>query len=186
LIRRLLPLAVFLGLVGLLGFGIYWNEHHEMTEVPSPLIGKPAPQFTLPLLYESDKVVSGKSLLGQAYLLNVFGSWCPTCQYEHPILTGQVKPLGIKLIGLDWKDEPEDAKRWIEQFGNPYDVLITDRDGRAGIDFGVYMAPETFLIDAQGIVRYKRIGMFTPENIRDELLPKIAELTGQVGKRAAQ
>ena len=114
-----------------------------MTEVPSPLIGKPAPQFTLPLLYEPDKTLSGKDLLGKPYLLNVFGSWCPTCQYEHPILTGQIKPLGIKLIGLDWKDEPEDAKRWIAQFGNPYDAVITDRDGRAGIDFGVYMAPET-------------------------------------------
>jgi cytochrome c biogenesis protein CcmG/thiol:disulfide interchange protein DsbE len=185
MIRRLLPLAVFLALVGLLGFGIWWNEHHEMTEVPSPLIGKAAPPFTLPLLYEPDKTVSSNELSGQPYLLNVFGSWCPTCQYEHPILTGQVKPLGIKLIGLDWKDDPEDAKRWIAQFGNPYDLLITDRDGRAGIDFGVYMAPETFLVDAQGIVRYKRIGMLTPENIRDVLLPKIAELTGASAKKAS-
>jgi len=184
MINRLLPLAIFLGLVGLLGFGIYWNTHHEMTEVPSPLIGKPAPAFTLPLLYEPGKTLSGKDLLGKPYLLNVFGSWCPTCQFEHPILTGQIKPLGIKLIGLDWKDEPEDAKRWIAQFGNPYDAVITDRDGRSGIDFGVYMAPETFLIDAEGIVRYKRIGMFTPQNIRDELLPKIAELTGKSAKKA--
>ena len=183
MVNRLLPLAIFLALVGLLGFGIYWNMHHEMSEVPSPLIGKPAPQFTLPLLYEPDKKLSGKDLLGKPYLLNVFGSWCPTCQYEHPSQTGQIKPLGIKLIGLDWKDEPEDAKRWIAQFGNPYDAVITDRDGRSGIDFGVYMAPETFLIDAEGVVRYKRIGMFTPENIRDELLPKIAELTGQAAKK---
>ena len=186
MINRLLPLAIFLALVGLLGFGIYWNTHHEMTEVPSPLIGKAAPPFTLPLLYEPDKTLSGKDLLGKPYLLNVFGSWCPTCQYEHPILTNDIKPLGIKLIGLDWKDEPDDAKRWIAQFGNPYDIVITDRDGRSGIDFGVYMAPETFLIDAEGVVRYKRIGMFTPENIRDELLPKIAELTGQAAKKAAQ
>jgi cytochrome c biogenesis protein CcmG/thiol:disulfide interchange protein DsbE len=184
MINRLLPLAIFLALVGLLGFGIYWNTHHEMTEVPSPLIGKPAPQFTLPLLYEPGKTLSGKDLLGKPYLLNVFGSWCPTCQFEHPILTGQIKPLGIKLIGLDWKDEPDDAKRWIAQFGNPYDAIITDRDGRSGIDFGVYMAPETFLVDAEGIVRYKRIGMFTPENIRDELLPKIVELTSANAKQA--
>jgi cytochrome c biogenesis protein CcmG/thiol:disulfide interchange protein DsbE len=183
MVNRLLPLAVFLALVGLLAFGIYWNTHHEMTEVPSPLIGKPAPAFTLPLLYEPAKTLSGKDLLGKPYLLNVFGSWCPTCQFEHPILTGQIKPLGIKLIGLDWKDEPDDAKRWIAQFGNPYDAVITDRDGRSGIDFGVYMAPETFLIDAEGVVRYKRIGMFTPENIRDELLPKIAELSGQTQKK---
>ena len=183
MIKRLLPLAVFFALVGLLGFGIWWNKHHEMSEVPSPLIGKPAPEFTLPLLYDSTKSLSRKELLGAPYLLNVFGSWCPTCQDEHPVLTQQIKPLGIKLVGLDWKDEPDDAKRWIAQFGNPYDVLITDRDGRAGIDFGVYMAPETFLIDAQGVVRYKRIGMFTPENIRDELLPKIAELTGRGATR---
>jgi cytochrome c biogenesis protein CcmG, thiol:disulfide interchange protein DsbE len=175
--NRYVPLYAFFALVTLLAFGIYWNMHHEMSEVPSPLIGKPAPEFTLPLLYESEKTVSAKQLLGAPYLLNVFGSWCPTCQYEHPILAQQIKPLGIKLIGLDWKDEPDDAKRWIAQFGNPYDALITDRDGRAGIDFGVYMAPETFLVDAKGVVRYKRIGMFTQENIRDELLPKIAEMT---------
>jgi len=183
MIRRLLPLMAFFALVGLLLFGIEWNKHHEMSEVPSPLIGKPAPDFTLPLLYDSTKSVSQKDLLGAPYLLNVFGSWCPTCQDEHPILTNQIKPLGIKLVGLDWKDEPEDAKRWIAQFGNPYDLLITDRDGHAGIDFGVYMAPETFLIDAQGVVRYKRIGMFTPQNIRDELLPKVAELTGKAAPR---
>lgn len=176
MINRLLPLLVFIALAGLLGFGIYWNTHHEMTEVPSPLIGKPAPEFTLPLLYDSTKSLAQKELLGKPYLLNVFGSWCPTCQYEHPILTAQVKPLGIKLVGLDWKDQPDDAKRWLAQFGNPYDAVITDQDGRTGIDFGVYMAPETFLVDAQGMVRYKRIGMFTPELVRSELMPKIAEL----------
>jgi cytochrome c biogenesis protein CcmG, thiol:disulfide interchange protein DsbE len=174
---RLLPLAVFVALVGLLAFGIHWNEHHEMTEVPSPLIGKPAPDFSLPFLYDPDKTLSARDLLGKPYVLNVFGSWCPTCQYEHPILTDYVKKLGIKLVGLDWRDEPEDARRWLARFGNPYDAVITDRDGRAGIDFGVYMAPESFLVDAQGMIRYKRIGMFTPELIKSDLLPKIAELS---------
>lgn len=183
MIARLLPLAVFAALVGLLLFGIEWNKHHEMTEVPSPLIGKAAPEFTLPLLYDSTKSVSRKELLGKPYLLNVFGSWCPTCQFEHPILTAQIKPLGIKLVGLDWKDQPEDAKRWLAQFGNPYDAVITDQDGRAGIDFGVYMAPESFLVDAQGMIRYKRIGMFTPETIKSELLPKIAELNKPAAAR---
>jgi cytochrome c biogenesis protein CcmG/thiol:disulfide interchange protein DsbE len=180
---RLLPFVVFVALCALLGFGIYWNTHHEMTEVPSPLIGKQAPEFTLPYLYEPSKTLGAKDLHGAPYLLNVFGSWCPTCQDEHPILTRDIKPLGIKLIGLDWKDDPDEAKRWIGQFGNPYDAIITDREGNAGIDFGVYMAPETFLVDANGIIRYKRIGMFTPENIRDELLPKIAELRD--GRRVA-
>lgn len=177
MIHRLLPLIVFVALVALLGFGIHWNEHHEMTEVPSPLIGKPAPEFTLPLLYESTKTVSRKDLLGKPYLLNVFGSWCPTCQYEHPILTAEAKRIGVPLIGLDWRDDPEDAKRWLAQFGNPYSAVLTDRDGRAGIDFGVYMAPETFLVDAHGMIRYKRIGMFTPELIKTELMPRIAELS---------
>jgi len=175
-VSRVLPLIVFIALVGLLGFGIYWNEHHEMTEVPSPLIGKPAPEFTLPLLYEPAKTLARKDLLGAPYLLNVFGSWCPTCQYEHPILTGPVKRLGIKLVGLDWRDDPDDAKRWLAQFGNPYDAVLTDRGGGAGIDFGVYMAPETFLVDAQGMIRYKRIGMFTPELIEQELVPQITKL----------
>ena len=173
---RLIPLFVFIALVALLAFGIDWNKHHEMTEVPSPLIDKPAPEFTLPLLYEPEKTLARKDLLGQPYILNVFGSWCPTCQDEHPILTRAVKPLGIKLIGLDWRDDPEDGKRWLAQFGNPYDAVITDPNGHAGIDFGVYMAPESFLIDAQGVVRYKRIGMFTPELIASELMPRLKAL----------
>jgi cytochrome c biogenesis protein CcmG/thiol:disulfide interchange protein DsbE len=173
---RLLPLIVFLGIVGLLLFGIHWNEHHEPSEVPSPLIGKPAPDFTLPLLDDPQRTLSRKDLLGKPYLLNVFGSWCPTCQYEHPILRAHIKPLGITLIGLDWRDDADDAKRWLAQFGNPYDAVITDRDGRTGIDFGVYMAPESFLVDAAGVIRYKRIGMFTPELIESELKPRLAEL----------
>jgi cytochrome c biogenesis protein CcmG, thiol:disulfide interchange protein DsbE len=175
-IGRLLPLFVFAALVGLLLFGIEWNKHHEMTEVPSPLVGKPAPEFTLPLLYDSTKTVSRKDLLGKPYLLNVFGSWCPTCQEEHPILTAKIKPLGIRIIGLDWRDPPESGKGWLKQFGNPYELVLSDEDGKAGVDFGVYGAPETFLVDANGQIVYKRTGMFTPQNIREELLPKIAQL----------
>jgi cytochrome c biogenesis protein CcmG/thiol:disulfide interchange protein DsbE len=176
-VNRLLPLFGFIALVALLAFGIHWNTHHETNEVPSPLIDKPAPEFTLPLLYDSTKSLSRKDLLGQPYLVNVFGSWCATCQEEHPILTRVLKPLGIKIIGLNWKDEPEDGRRWLGQFGNPYDVVISDADGRAGIDFGVYMAPESFLVDAQGVIRYKRIGMFTPELVESELKPQLAALT---------
>jgi cytochrome c biogenesis protein CcmG/thiol:disulfide interchange protein DsbE len=177
-VSRLLPLFGFFVLVGLLGFGIVWNTKHETNEVPSPLIDKPAPEFVLPFLYDSTKSLSRKELLGQPYLVNVFGSWCATCQYEHPILTQLIKPLGIKIIGLNWKDQPDDAKRWIAQFGNPYDAILADPEGRTGIDFGVYMAPESFLVDAQGMIRYKRIGMFTPELIESELKPQIAKLGG--------
>jgi cytochrome c biogenesis protein CcmG, thiol:disulfide interchange protein DsbE len=178
MMNRLLPLLGFFALVGLLAFGIVWNTKHETNEVPSPLINKPAPEFTLPLLYDSTKSLSRKELLGQPYLVNVFASWCSTCQFEHPVLTQLIKPLGIKIIGLNWKDQPDDAKRWIEQFGNPYDAIIADPDGRIGIDFGVYMAPESFLVDAQGMIRYKRIGMFTPELIESELKPALAKLRG--------
>jgi len=174
--NRLLPLLGFFALVGLLGFGIWWNTHHETNEVPSPLIGKPAPEFTLPLLYDSTKSLSKADLLGQPYIVNVFGSWCVTCQDEHPILIKKVKPLGIKLIGMAWKDQPEDSKRWLAHFGDPYDAIVSDVDGRTGIDFGVYMAPESFLVDAQGTIRYKRIGMFTPELIERELLPELTKL----------
>jgi cytochrome c biogenesis protein CcmG/thiol:disulfide interchange protein DsbE len=176
--KRLLPFLVFLALCGLLGFGIVWNTHHETNEVPSPLIGKAAPEFTLPLLYEPSRHLSRKELLGQPYLLNVFGSWCPTCQDEHPFLMRKGMTLGVRLIGLDWKDQPDAAKRWLQQFGNPYETIIVDEDGRAGIDFGVYGAPETFLIDALGVIRYKRIGMLTPEIISTELEPQIAAVGG--------
>jgi len=174
---RLLPLLVFAALCGLLGFGIWWNTHHETNEVPSPLLGKTAPEFTLPLLYEPQKSLSRKDLLGRPYLLNVFGSWCPTCQDEHPFLMREGKSLGVRLIGLDWKDEPEAAKRWLQQFGNPYETIVADEDGHAGIDFGVYGAPETFLVDAQGVIRYKRIGMLTPDVIATELEPQIAAVS---------
>ena len=173
---RLLPLLLFVALCALLGFGIYWNTHHEMNEVPSPLVGKIAPEFNLPLLYEPGKTLSRKDLLGQPYLLNVFGSWCPTCQDEHPFLMREGKSLGVRLIGLDWKDQPDAAKRWLQQFGNPYETIIADADGKAGIDFGVYGAPETFLVDAQGVIRYKRIGMLTPDVVANELKPQIVAL----------
>lgn len=183
---RFLPLLVFVALAGLLGFGIHWNKHHEMNEVPSPLIGKAAPEFTLPLLYDPQKSVGRKDLLGKPYLLNVFGSWCPTCQEEHPFLMREGKSLGVALIGLAWKDEPEASKRWLAKFGNPYQTIMVDVDGRAGIDFGVYAAPETFLVDAQGVIRYKRIGMLTNDVIANELLPQIAALGGAPLKAATQ
>ena len=174
--NRLLPLLGFFALVGLLGFGMWWNQHHETNEVPSPLIGKPAPDFVLPLLLDPTKTLSKKDMLGKAYLINIFGSWCVTCHEEHPILIAEAKHLGVPLIGLAWKDDPADSKRWIARYGDPYDTIIADADGRAGIEFGVYGAPETFLIDAQGVIVYKRIGMLTPDVIDRELKPQLAQL----------
>src|SRR6185312_3946711 len=160
----------------LLAFGIHWNRSHDMNWVPSPLIDKPAPEFTLPLLYDSTKSLSRKDMLGKPWLLNVFGSWCVTCQDEHPVLMAYGKKLGLPLIGMDWKDDPDTAKRWLAQFGNPYDTIIADENGKAGIDFGVYGAPETYLVDAQGTIRYKHIGNLTPEIIASELKPAIGKL----------
>lgn len=173
---RLLPFIGFALIVALLAFGIHWNRSHDMNWVPSPLIDKPAPEFNLPLLYDSTKTVARKDLLGKPWLLNVFGSWCVTCQDEHPVLMAYAKKLGLPLIGMDWKDDPDTAKRWIAQFGNPYDTIMVDESGKAGIDFGVYGAPETYLVDAQGVIRYKHIGNLTPEIIASELKPAIVRL----------
>ncbi|KRE92451.1 thiol:disulfide interchange protein [Frateuria sp. Soil773] len=173
---RLAPFFGFMLLVALFGFGIWWNTRHDQREVPSPLIGKPAPEFVLPLLDDPARTVSKASMLGKPYLVNVFASWCIACGEEHPVLMAEGRTLGIPVVGYDYKDAPEDAKAWLARHGNPYDMVIADREGRTAIDFGVYGAPESFLIDAKGVIRYKRIGPFTPEVIASELKPAIAAL----------
>jgi cytochrome c biogenesis protein CcmG/thiol:disulfide interchange protein DsbE len=173
---RLLPFFGFVLVFALLGFGIYWSQHHDPREVPSPLIGKPAPKFSLPLLEDPSKKIGSAELAGEPYLLNVFASWCFACREEHPILMNEGKRLGVKLVGFDYKDDPDDAKRWIRQYGDPYDVIVADVPGNVAIDFGVTGAPETFLVDAKGVIRYKYISPITPEVIATELLPRIALL----------
>jgi cytochrome c biogenesis protein CcmG, thiol:disulfide interchange protein DsbE len=173
---RLLPFLGFMALVLLFGFGIWWNTQHDQREVPSPLIGKPAPAFALPHLDDPTQTLSKASMLGKPYLVNVFASWCIACGEEHPVLMAEGRTLGIPLVGYDYKDAPDDAKAWLAEHGNPYDLVIADREGRTAIDFGVYGAPESFLIDAKGVIRYKHIGPFTPEIIADQLKPAIAAL----------
>lgn len=175
---RVLPLIGFVLILALLGFGIWWNQHNDARAIPSPLIDKPAPVFALPLLHEPDKTFGSADLAGAPYLLNVFASWCVACRDEHPILMREGKRLGIKLVGFNYKDEPVDAKRWLAQYGDPYDIVIADFPGDIAIDFGVTGAPETFLVDAQGVIRYKYISPITPEVIATELLPRIAALKG--------
>ena len=175
---RLLPLLGFVLILALLGFGIWWNQHNDPRAVPSPLIDKPAPVFALPLLHEPAKTFGSAELAGEPYLLNVFASWCVACRDEHPILMQEGKRLGVKLVGFNYKDEPDDAKRWLAQYGDPYDIVIADFPGDIAIDFGVTGAPETFLVDAQGVIRYKYISPITPEVIATELLPRIAALKG--------
>lgn len=175
---RLLPFAGFLLVLALLGFGVWWSQYRNPQEVPSPLIGKPAPSFSLPILGQPEHLVTDKDLLGQPYLLNVFASWCFACRDEHPVLSGLGRQLGVKLVGLNYKDETDDAQRWLKQFGDPYDLVIADLPGKVAIDFGVTGAPETFLVDAQGIIRYKWISPITPAIIVKELQPRIAAMKG--------
>lgn len=178
---RLLPLFGFLLLVALFGFGIWWNTGHDQTNIPSPLINKPAPAFNLPQLYEPTAMVSKAQLLGKPYLLNVFASWCVECSVEQPVLMAAAPSLGVQLVGYDYKDAPADAKRWLDQHGNPYQLLLADQSGNTAIDFGVYGAPESFLIDARGVVRYKHIGPITPDVMEQKLKPAIAAMLKEQG-----
>jgi cytochrome c biogenesis protein CcmG/thiol:disulfide interchange protein DsbE len=173
---RLVPFFGFLLLVALFGFGIWWNSSHDQTAIPSPLIDKPAPAYVLPQLYDPGKTVSKADLLGKPYLLNVFASWCIECGAEHPLLQAEAPTLGVALVGYNYKDQPADAKAWLAEHGNPYQILMADLSGQTAIDFGVYAAPESFLIDAKGVIRYKHIGPFTPEIVAKELKPAIAAL----------
>ncbi len=173
---RLLPLLGFVALVALFGFGIWWNTQHDQRYVPSPLIGKSAPDYALPLLDDPGTTLTRAEMLGQPYLINVFASWCFACGDEHPVLMKEARQLGVPLVGYDYKDEPADARAWLARHGNPYSMVVTDRSGVTAIDFGVYGAPETFLVDARGIIRYKHIGPLTPKIIAEKIEPLIGRL----------
>lgn len=175
---RLIPFVVFALLVALFGVGIVWNQHHDARYVPSPLIGKAAPAFDLPRLQDPAQRVRKADLLGKPYLINVFASWCFACGEEHPVLMEYSKKFGVPLIGYDYKDQAADAKAWLDEHGNPYHEVLADISGATAIDFGVYGAPETFLVDAKGIIRYKHIGPLTPEVIAQELDPAIKAAQG--------
>ena len=145
-------------------------------EIPSPLIGKPVPAFSVPLLSDSTKTLSSTELRGKVYLLNVWGSWCVSCREEHPVLVELSKQGGLPIYGLNWKDGHEDAVAWLARFGNPYAAVGVDRDGKVAIDFGVYGAPETYLVDRKGIIRFKQTGPLTPKIIDEQIKPLVAKL----------
>ena len=172
--NRYLPLAIFVVIAVFLGTGLYLDPR----EVPSPLIDKPAPAFSLPQLQQPEKTFSRDDMKGKVWLLNVWASWCVACREEHPVLVELARSKVVPLIGLNYKDERKDGLRWLAQFGDPYDLSAYDYNGRIGIDYGVYGVPETFLIDKKGIIRYKRIGVVTPEIVRDKILPLVRELNG--------
>lgn len=176
MIKRLLPLFAFLALAVLLGAGVLMNSGKDKSAIPSPLIGKPAPQFSLPVLGEPDRMIGNADLLGRPYLLNVWGSWCPACRDEHPVITELAASGAVRVIGYDYKDTEEDAQRWLAQFGNPYELVIVDEPGLAALDWGIYGAPETFLVDAQGVVRWKFVGPVTRDVVQQQLLPELEKL----------
>ena len=172
--KYLIPLAIFLVLCGFLAAGLKLNPR----EVPSPLIDKPAPPFTLNQLSDPAKPFSNKDMLGQVWMLNVWASWCVSCRDEHPVLVDLAKKKIVPLYGLNYKDQRPDALKWLAQFGDPYDMSVMDVDGRIGIDYGVYGVPETYVIDKQGIIRYKRIGAVTPQVPETQILPLLKKLQG--------
>jgi len=172
MLRFLLPLCVFLVLVAFLAVGLTLNPR----EVPSPLINKPVPAFTLAQLHKPELVFSQKDMQGQVWLLNVWASWCVSCREEHPLLVELAKSGVVPLVGLNYKDKADEGKAWLKRLGDPYLLSVTDTDGRVGIDFGVYGVPETFVIDRQGIIRYKQIGAITPQTLERKILPLVREL----------
>jgi cytochrome c biogenesis protein CcmG/thiol:disulfide interchange protein DsbE len=174
--RFLLPLAAFVLLLVVLLVGL--KRSADKGILPSPLIGKPVPQFTLPNLFDNTKSVGSDALRGHWSLVNVWGTWCVECRAEHEVLL-QIKQQGLlPIVGIDWKDQDEDALGWLAQLGNPYERIGTDRDGRVAIDWGVYGAPESFLINPAGTVVYKHIGAMTLEVWRQQFLPRISAAAG--------
>ncbi|PWQ94998.1 DsbE family thiol:disulfide interchange protein [Leucothrix arctica] len=168
----LIPLAVFAVLVVFLGVGLGLKPR----EVPSPFIGKPVPQFVLPELMKDGKTISPADLKGQVWMLNVFASWCFACRAEHEVLSAFINAEKIPVVGLNYKDEAEDAKNWLAALGNPYQHIAFDYKGDVGIDYGVYGVPETFVIDKKGIIRHKQIGPVFDETVVDTLLPLVLKL----------
>lgn len=189
--KFLWPLIGFIVLVILLGVGLNLNPR----EVPSPLVGKPAPSFDLPQLHDEGKRFSPAQMQGKVWLLNVWASWCVSCRQEHPMLVEMGKQNILPIVGLNYKEVRGDggldtpataaeemklakkrASGWLSQHGNPYLLSILDLDGRVGIDYGVYGVPETYLIDKAGVIRYKQIGPLTPDVLKQKILPLVAEL----------
>ncbi|MEW6707855.1 MAG: DsbE family thiol:disulfide interchange protein [Pseudomonadota bacterium] len=171
-LKFLLPLGVFIVLVGFLAAGL----QRDPREVPSPLIGKPAPAFALPQLHDAARTLRRDDLRGQVWMLNVWASWCGACRDEHPLLMAFAQRKLLPVYGLNYKDTRPEGQAWLARWGDPYDASLFDADGRVGIDFGVYGVPETFIIDQQGVVRFKHIGPLTPEVIEQRIVPLVKQL----------
>jgi cytochrome c biogenesis protein CcmG/thiol:disulfide interchange protein DsbE len=169
--RFLIPLGAFVVLVIFLAIGLT----RDPRDVPSPLKDKPAPAFSLPQL-GSDKAFSPADMQGRVWLLNVWASWCVSCRQEHPILVAFAKSGNTPIVGLNYKDQIPDAKKWLADFGDPYVLSAVDADGRVGINYGVYGVPETYVIDKAGVIRLKHTGPVTADSLKNQILPLVAAL----------
>ena len=174
--KSVVPLALF----AVLGAFLYVGLHRDPSEVPSPLIGKPAPEFTLPSLQDTSFQIASKEMAGKTWMLNVWGTWCVGCREEHETLVAISRQNVVPIIGLNWRDDNEAAQEWLRQLGNPYAAVATDHEGRTAIDWGVYGAPETFLIGPDGKVIFKHIAPMTLDVWATEFLPRIQ--AAQTGK----
>ncbi|MGD9833523.1 MAG: DsbE family thiol:disulfide interchange protein [Piscinibacter sp.] len=171
-LKFLIPLAIFLVLAGFLAVGLNLNPR----EVPSPLIGKPAPAFELTKLDAADQKLKRDDLLGKVWVLNVWASWCAPCREEHPLVMELARRKLAPVYGLNYKDTRPAGMAFLTQLGNPYEASLFDGDGRVGIDWGVYGVPETFVVDKQGTIRFKHIGPLTPEVLEKKITPLLKEL----------
>lgn len=180
MIWRLLPLLGFIALAVLLYAGIQLNRERPPDRLPSVLIDKPAPAFQLDGLREGEGPIDSTAFLGRPWLLNVWASWCAGCRIEHPQMDQLSRRPDVLLVGLNWKDERPDALRWLNRFGDPYHHIAADPDNRVGLHFGVYGAPETFVIDARGVIRHKFVGPVSQHDVDTVLLPLLARLNAEV------
>jgi DsbE subfamily thiol:disulfide oxidoreductase len=172
----LLPIVAFAALAGFLAMRLVLMDRGNTPDlVPSALINKPAPIFDLPPLLADKPGFSSKNFKDQVTIINFFASWCVPCRAEHPLLM-QLKDQGAELVGIAYKNKPEDAKAWLGEMGDPYDTLAADIEGRTAINFGLYGVPETYVIDKKGIIRFKQTGPLTPEVIHEQILPLLKEL----------
>jgi cytochrome c biogenesis protein CcmG, thiol:disulfide interchange protein DsbE len=175
MLKFIIPLLLFIIMAVFLALGL----NLKPSEIPSPLLNKPAPVFSAPKLQTPEEKLSPADLIGKVWLFNVWASWCVSCRAEHPVLNQLAKQNAAVIVGLNYKDEPNDAKNWLDTLGNPYNVSIMDQDGRTGIDYGVYGVPETFVIDKKGVIRYKHTGPVTAEDVQQTFLPLIAKLQAE-------
>lgn len=168
-------LGLFTAIVVVLAIGLTRNPR----EVPSPLVGKPAPDFTLPLLHDPGKNFSPKEMAGRVWMLNVWASWCPPCLEEHPVITQLAKSGAAPIVGLNYKDAREDALAWLKRHGDPFFASVHDPAGRVGLEYGVYGVPETYVIDKHGTIRYKHIGPLKPGTAAEKIRPLLRQLSGE-------